>query len=54
MALVTWAAAHRKMTAARDGLIRDAIAAGVSKAEIAKIVGVSRQHLYIILGRDPR
>jgi hypothetical protein len=33
----------------RDGLIREAAAAGISKAEIGRIMGLSRQHVSVIV-----
>ena len=42
---------YRAVMDTRDGLIRDAVAAGVSKAVIARIIGVSRQHVYVMLAR---
>ena len=42
-------AAYADARADRDRLIREAVALGISKTEIARLAGLTRTHLYRIL-----
>lgn len=44
-------AAYREATADRDGLVRDAAAAGISNREISKLSGISRPTVINIVGK---
>lgn len=43
---------YRRVADTKDAVIREAVDAGVTKTVIAKIIGVSRQHLYVMLARN--
>jgi hypothetical protein len=48
--LTTWAAERRALAGRRDALVRAAVAAGLSKAEIQRLTGIARTTIGRIVG----
>jgi hypothetical protein len=51
--LIAWAAEHRAMAGKREEVVRAALAAGVSKAEVHRLTGIARTTIDRIAGPAP-
>lgn len=51
--LTVWAAEQHDVTARRDQVVRDAVAAGVSKSEVHRLTGIARTTIDRIVDAAP-